>query len=133
ALLDDGTLQATAAHCQAHGYRDLDGAGQFRKIPDNSYGNAASNVALLFDLYRDESDQQLNVEAISASLRIYLEGIGTSSGQSDSFFGQGTGDGKTGVLARVGESPTEIQKQLLLLLNKNPQLQIKSIEFDIFG
>ena len=133
ALLDDGTLQATVVHCQAYGYRDLNSEGQFRKAPDNSYGNAASNVALLFDLYKDESDQPLASDTQSASIKIYLEGIGTTSGKSDSILSQATGGGATGVVARVEQSPQKLRTQIRTLIENNPNIRIQHIEFDIFG
>ncbi len=132
-LMDERSLAETIAHCTAHGYRDSNGDGRFDRLPDNSYGNAQSNVALLYQLYRDESDQPLPATAKGACLKVYLEGVGTTSGGSDSRFSQGTGMGATGVLARVTESPAAIQAQLLLLLSNNPELQIGAVEFDIFG
>jgi hypothetical protein len=66
-------------------------------------------------------------------LKAYLEGIGTSSGETDSLYSQATGQGDTGVVVRVEQSPVEIQKPLLLLLSNNPKLQIDAIDFDIFG
>ena len=132
-LMDERSLAETTAHCTAHGYRDSNSDGRFDRLPDNSYGNAPSNVALLYQLYHDESDQVLPGDAQTAHLAVYLEGVGTRSGGSDSRFSQGTGLGATGVLARVAESPAAIQAQLLLLLSNNPALQIDAIEFDIFG
>jgi len=44
-----------------------------------------------------------------------------------------TGVGKTGVVARVEQSPEKIVKQLRLLQKQNPNVIIEKIEFDIFG
>lgn len=82
-------------YCAAYGY-DAHG-----NAPDNSYGNSASNVARLHDLYPDQSDKQLPHGADEAYLKVYLEGIGTRSGLSDSVYSQGTGMGSTGVATRV--------------------------------
>jgi hypothetical protein len=62
-----------------------------------------------------------------------MEGIGTSSGEADSLYGQITGRGDTGIQARVRKSPDEIVKQLRRLLENTPDLQIDTLEFDIFG
>ncbi|MNZ38421.1 PAAR motif protein [compost metagenome] len=132
-LMDERSLAETVTHCTAHGYRDSNDDGRFDRLPDNSYGNAKSNVALLYQLYRDESDQVLPGDTQAAHLAVYLEGVGTTSGGIDSRFSQGTGMGDTGVLARVAESPTKIAEQLRALLRINPELQIGAVEFDVFG
>ncbi len=132
ALLDEQALGELIKTCHTHGYRDLND-GSFGRTPDNSYGNAASNVAHLFELYRDDTDEPLSADAQFAHLRVYLEGIGTTSDKSDSTIRQGTGTGGTGVLARVKQSPSQIYEALQLLLGNNPELEIKNIEFDIFG
>ena len=132
ALLDEQELKGIVSFCATQGYRDPNTEG-FGRTPDSSYGNAASNVAHLHNLYRDDSAKPLTPEAKSASLRVYLEGIGTTSGESDSVITQGTGVGDTGVVARVEQSPEKILEQLDLLRELNPELQIHSIEFDIFG
>jgi type VI secretion system secreted protein VgrG len=115
------------AHCAAFGY---DGKGS---SPDNSYGNDTSNVARLFDLYMDHSFEALPSDAQEAYLRIYVEGIGTSSGQPDSVYSQGTGRGEMGVVARVEQSPALITDKIRLFNSNNPELLIERIEFDIFG
>ncbi|MCY1279768.1 PAAR motif protein [compost metagenome] len=125
-LLDERTLAETVAHCAAYGYRD--GA-----LPDDSYGNAASNVALLYELYRDDSTRRLEPAGRSATLAVYPEGIGTRSGGSDSVVGSASGLGETGVLERVRQSPASIQARLALLLVRNPDLSISAVEFDLFG
>lgn len=132
ALLDEQELKGIVSFCATQGYRDPNTEG-FGRAPDSSYGNAASNVAHLYDLYFDDTDEPLSADAQLAHLRVYLEGIGTTSGKSDSVITQGTGVGDTGVVARVEQSPEKIQAELLKLVSANPELQIHSIEFDIFG
>ena len=61
--------------CQAHGY---DGLGN---TPDSSYGNDTSNVAKLYDLYTDDSQRLLADDETIGFIPVYLEGIGTSSGE----------------------------------------------------
>ncbi|TWC37700.1 putative Zn-binding protein involved in type VI secretion [Pseudomonas sp. SJZ079] len=132
-LLDESTLREIVEYCEAHGFTSSGGDSLFDQAPDNSYGNAPSNVARLYDLYRDDSGRALEPSTATGYLKAYLEGIGTSSGEADSLYSQATGQGDTGVVARVEQSPAEIQKQLVLLLSNNPILQVDSIEFDIFG
>lgn len=132
-LFDAKELESIASHCQSFGYTDSNGDGFYDRLPDSSYGNAQSNVALLYELYEDQADQALVADAGSANIKVYLEGAGTRSGNSDSRYGLATGSGETGVIRRVAESPDEIIKQLRRLLDNNPQLLIERIEFDIFG
>ncbi|MBU3058528.1 PAAR domain-containing protein [Pseudomonas indica] len=115
------------AFCTRYGF---DGKGS---SPDNSYGNDKSNVARLYELYRDQSFEVLEPAASEASLRVYVEGIGTSSGQSDSLFGQATGLGATGVVARVEQSPELIKKQFRAFRDNNPDVLVNRVEFDVFG
>ena len=132
-LLDERTLGEVVEYCRAHGFSDSEGKGFFTQTPDNSYGNAPSNVAQLFDLYQDDATRSLAKDERSASIKAYLEGIGTSSGAADSIYGQATGMGDTGVGARVIQSPNTIRVQLGLFAESNPNVQIDALEFDIFG
>ncbi|MGE8191041.1 bacteriophage T4 gp5 trimerisation domain-containing protein, partial [Pseudomonas sp. NPDC086278] len=113
--------------CAAHGY---DGKGS---SPDNSYGNDSSNVAKLYDLYDQQGTLALPIDAKTANLAIYVEGIGTSSTGEDSLYSQGTGLGAQGVRARVEETPALLAKALRTLGLNNPDKRINRIEFDIFG
>lgn len=132
-LLDERTLGEVVDYCRAHGFGGSEGNGFFTQTPDNSYGNAPSNVARLFDLYQDDATRSLAKDERSASIKAYLEGIGTSSGEEDSVYGQATGMGDTGVVARVMQSPQKIQESLDRLLGNHPNLEIKGLEFDILG
>jgi uncharacterized Zn-binding protein involved in type VI secretion len=125
--LDAEAAAAIRQRCAAYGY---DAAGA---IPDNSYGNDTSNVARLHGLYPDDSLASLQAGTEVAYIKAYLEGIGTSSGQDDSIYSQGTGQGDTGVVARVEQAPALILQQLRLLQDNNPELKIRHIEIDLFG
>jgi type VI secretion system secreted protein VgrG len=113
--------------CQAYGY---DGQGS---TPDNSYGNDTSNVAKLYDLYTDDSERRLTAEETIGYIPVYLDGIGTRSGEEDSPYSQITGVGSQGVLARVEDSPALILDRIRRFERVNPDRKIKRIEFDIFG
>ncbi len=102
--LGERTLQEVIDYCQRHGFSDSNDDGYFTEAPDGSYGNAPSNVARLYGLYRDDSFQTLDANVREGFLKVYLDGIGTSSGEADSLYGQITGRGDTGILARVKQS-----------------------------
>ncbi len=131
--LGERTLQEVIDYCQRHGFSDSNDDGYFTEAPDGSYGNAPSNVARLYGLYRDDSFQTLDANVREGFLKVYLDGIGTSSGEADSLYGQITGRGDTGILARVKQSPETVKEQLSLFQGSNPDLQIDTLEFDIFG
>ncbi|WP_129972433.1 MULTISPECIES: type VI secretion system tip protein TssI/VgrG [unclassified Pseudomonas] len=114
-------------HCAAYGY---DGNGN---SPDNSYGNDVSNIVRLHELYTDHAFDVLPENTKQASLRVYIEGIGTTADGDDSLYAQATGRGETGVLARVEQSPEKIMEQIRSLIDSNPNTLIERIEFDIFG
>ena len=101
--------------------------------PDSSYGNDTSNVAKLYDLYTDDSQRRLADDETIGFIPVYLEGIGTSSGEGDSRFSLATGAGAHGVLARVEQSPSLIRQKLREFLQSNPERQIERVEFDVFG
>ncbi|MGN5518004.1 PAAR domain-containing protein [Halopseudomonas sp. Lyrl_26] len=130
---DEQTLKHIRQFCETYGYRDTNDDGLYDQIPNGSYGNALSNVALLYDLYEDQADGVVEETDKTASLKVYVDGIGTTGGSEDSAWSMGTGKGGTGVVARVSESPVLIMEKLQELTSNNPQLLIEKIEFDIFG
>nr|WP_285353343.1 DUF2235 domain-containing protein [Pseudomonas sp. ME-P-057] len=126
-------LESIAATCEQYGFGEFDGSG-FNSAPDNSYGNAPSNVAHLYDLYPDNTATPLSEDAEIGYVRVYVEGIGTRSGGADAtLIGQGLGQGETGVVARVRQTPDMLSKQLGFFQQKNPGITIRNLEFDLFG
>ncbi|QGZ30998.1 PAAR domain-containing protein [Stutzerimonas stutzeri] len=113
--------------CDEYGF-DAEG-----NVPDNSYGNHVTNIARLHGLYPDDSIVTLPKDADKAHIKVYLEGIGTLSGSSDSLYGKATGRGATGVVARVEQAPGLVMRALRLLQENNPDVQIRRIEIDLFG
>lgn len=89
-----------------------------------SYANALTNVALLHELYPRDGRR---------FLKQYVEGVGTLADAPDSWFAQATGRRDSGVRARVAEAAQAIGGQLQALLAREPGLQIKGLEFDLFG
>ncbi|MFJ4066447.1 phospholipase effector Tle1 domain-containing protein [Pseudomonas sp. NPDC089996] len=90
----------------------------------NNQANAAqppSNIALLHGLYpQGEVGDQ-------AFIKLYVEGVGTTTGAPDSLYAQGTGRGATGVQARVEQALARAGEQLRLLAVP------ERVEFDLFG
>lgn len=119
--LDEQEALAMVQRCEAH---HLD--------PDSSYANDVSNIWRLHELYRDEP---IPKEAGSPStLRIYVTGIGTTSGKPDTLFpGQAFGRGETGVLAKVDEGLALLEKALVSFKDENPESALARLELDIFG
>jgi type VI secretion system secreted protein VgrG len=119
--------------CSQYGFGDFDGTA-FNSAPDNSYGNAPSNVVHLRELYPDNSTTPIKANANIGYASVYLEGIGTrSGGKDDTVYGQGLGQGETGVVARVKQAPGLIQEKLRDFIATNPETPIRRIEVDIFG
>lgn len=132
ALYDQGELESILNQCKQYGFDQFDGKG-FDSTPNDSYGNAPSNVVHLSRLYPDHATDGLPLGAEIGYVPVYLEGIGTRSGGSDSRYGQATGQGETGVVSRVEQAPAAIEKQLDRFQQTNPGSFIRRIEFDIFG
>lgn len=145
-LFFDGTgnnkLNAAAAQSPASAVNlDPDAANTLRTLgctdagaaPNTSYGNDLSNIARLHDLYPNHAEEPLPADAETAYLPVYIEGIGTRSGRSDSLFGECTGRGSTGVLARVEQVPELVVEQMRRLRKQNPRLVIRDIVVDLFG
>ncbi|WP_336620234.1 T6SS phospholipase effector Tle1-like catalytic domain-containing protein [Pseudomonas sp. PS02290] len=126
-------LESIAATCKQYGFGEFDGSA-FNSAPNNSYGNAPSNVAHLYDLYPDNSTTPLKADQTIAYISTYIEGIGTRSGGEDAtLYGQGLGQGETGVVARVQQAPNSVRGRLREFITKNPSVTISKIEFDVFG
>lgn len=121
------SAEALRQFCSTYGF---DGNGS---APDDSHGNDSSNVAKLYELYKDDSDTRIPDDETAASLRVYIEGIGTSSITADSKYSAGTGLGAQGVRTRVEESPGLLLEVLTTFQENNPDKRIKRMEFDIFG
>lgn len=113
--------------CAEFGY-GIDGSA-----PDNSFGNDTSNVARLYDLYKDQANESIGSEDHDASIAVYVEGIGTVSGGADDLWGQATGRGKNGVVARVEQSSPLILNRLRIFKDNNPEALIWRLEVDVFG
>ena len=131
-LFQKDELAAVVAQCKAYGFKGYEG-GEFGKTPDGSYGNAPSNVVYLRRLYPDHAVDGMPSDARIGYLPVYIEGIGTRAKGPDSWYGMGTGQGGTGVVARVIQASEEIRTKLLEFLVANPMVTVARVEFDIVG
>lgn len=89
--------------------------------------NDLSNVAKLRDLYRYDTEESI-AERIQY-LPIYVDGIGTKTGEEDSGISMGTGLGSLGVINKVIEG----SKKLALELSDKDIQRIGKLTLDIFG
>jgi hypothetical protein len=105
----------------------------FMKDPDSSYANDTSNVYKLSELYFAPQIAEGEGSQKQAFRVVYVEGIGTRSGNEDSTFGAGTGRGDTGVASRVQLSFDDIKTKIEDVLQTNPDSEITSLKFDVFG
>ncbi len=123
--------------CGAHHpvqQEDLDASCRpYMGDPDSSYGNDVTNVRKLSDLYLDTPALQGEGPHRRTSRVLYIEGIGTRSGERDSLLGSGTGRGATGVEGRVEQAFDLINALIKDVLNGNPDAEINSLIFDAFG
>ncbi len=119
--------------CNEYGYKDTTGDGVFNFIPDTSYGNALSNVAKLKGSYRDDSALPLDPTTEHVTFALYVDGIGTTAGIKDNFWGLASGERATGVVTRVNQSGAMLDSNIALFARQNDQIVIDRIEFDVFG
>ncbi|MCU7249721.1 phospholipase effector Tle1 domain-containing protein [Pseudomonas koreensis] len=123
--------------CGAHhpiAPNDIDASCKpYMSDPDSSYGNDVSNVKKLSDLYESSKIAEGDGSRKQAFGMVYVEGIGTRSGEEDSTLGMGTGRGETGVAGRVQSAFVLIRQHIKDLLDNNPGGEITSLTFDTFG
>lgn len=113
--------------CRALGFE-----GQ-SSVPGSSYGGELSNIAHLYALYRDNAAEVMAPGQGEACLSVYVEGVGTTYGEDDSLYAQGTGLSSSGALARVQQTPALIVQRLSLLAQHNPGMTVARVVLDLFG
>ena len=120
---DDEEQAAMLLHCKP-----------FMLKAGSSYDNGTTNVARLYELYRDNTAEPAAEDATECALRIYVPGIGTATGEADSKLSQGLGIGRSGVAARVEEAfESLIPEEIEVFCERYPDKQVNAIEFDVFG
>ncbi|WP_407297642.1 phospholipase effector Tle1 domain-containing protein [Stutzerimonas zhaodongensis] len=114
--------------------KDLDASCKpYMADPDSSYGNDATNVRKLMELYTDSAKPEGEGLHKRLSRKIYVEGIGTEAGKEDSLLGSGMGRGETGVSGCVQRAFTRIATTVTLAVQENPGCTISALTIDTFG
>ncbi|AKA25090.1 T6SS phospholipase effector Tle1-like catalytic domain-containing protein [Pseudomonas chlororaphis] len=114
--------------------QDLEGSCKpYMRDPESSYGNDVSNVKRLSELYFSNQKAEGKAPKKYAFLSIYIEGIGTRSGEKDSLITSGTGRGDTGISGCVQKAFRAIKERIDDVHKENPEGEITSLIFDTFG
>ncbi|MDX8001058.1 DUF2235 domain-containing protein [Xenorhabdus sp. Reich] len=92
-----------------------------------SYDNYYTNVHFLYKIYNDSK-----LDENSRQIKVYIEGVGTISGESDHVWGYMSGRGDAGVITKTDIAIQKIKIELSGLL-KEVKDNIKSLRFDIIG
>lgn len=101
---------------------------------DSSYSNDLSNIAWLFELYREQKTACPHNGGWCVSWPLYISGVGTHSGGRDSLWpGLSFGRGNTGVLAKVEQALGKLGTGLEAFAVENPHCVIEALELDVFG
>ncbi|MCQ2030841.1 T6SS phospholipase effector Tle1-like catalytic domain-containing protein [Stutzerimonas zhaodongensis] len=101
--------------------------------PDSSYGNDVTNIRKLSELYWTTASPEGEGQNKQLSRTLYIDGIGTISGEKDSRTGAGAGRGDTGVTGRVGLAFRRINNLIKEIYRDFPNAEISSLTFDSFG
>jgi uncharacterized Zn-binding protein involved in type VI secretion len=139
---DNDANVARGAQCRANqlGYDAADERALLEYCPPHqmdpmsSYGRERTNIARLYDLYRDDSSVSLASEAVTASIPVYIAGVGTESDEADKPFpDMALGTGETGVLDKVEKGTRGAFSKLATMSANNPDLMVSKLEIDVFG
>ncbi|WP_286810902.1 MULTISPECIES: DUF2235 domain-containing protein [unclassified Marinobacter] len=101
---------------------------RLRLTMGESYAGAPTNVAKLWRLYRDSSQDRIDGRPLI--LKVYSAGAGTRTGGDDSIIGMATGLGETGVLDQVKRLFSDLADQIAVVAGGQPRYRII---FDLFG
>lgn len=138
----DGTLNnannsASGLLCGAHHPirpEDVDASCKpYMADPEGSYGNSTSNVAKLFDLYPASKEIEGDASNKLVLRSLYIDGIGSESGEMDSLSNAATGRGNTGVTAKVQLAFSRLKMLITEFTGQNPTVEVGSVIFDTFG
>ncbi|WP_298262214.1 DUF2235 domain-containing protein [uncultured Litoreibacter sp.] len=115
----------------------FDGTGNNEKNAETggegSYSNARSNVSLLKDLYWNEPRHDTKTSCDTWETRhrsLYVQGIGTETGEEDDIWGSAMGIGERGVENRVIEAALDVGEMINRL---SPGVEPKEVILDVFG
>ncbi len=95
-----------------------------------------TNISRLFDLY--QPSDELKDSETEAQVKVYINGIGTADGESDSVPGMALGSSLIrqfeGVVTKTDEVPDKISAELARFIRLNrDKVAIAKVQFDVFG
>lgn len=114
---------------------------KYEQYAKDTYDNASyrcgiTNITRLYNLY--QTDDELNNQVTQAQIKIYIPGIGTANGKSDSLIGMALGSSLIkhfeGVVTKTDEVMDKISTELAKFIKQNSgQIAIAKVQFDLFG
>ena len=109
-----------------------DDASPYQSRLTSSYSNGLTNIARLHALYPDH--RQMPPAGSMLALSIYIEGVGTRTGEEDDLLGLAFGIGRTGVRAKRRRALEQLLPDALRQLARaHPDRVLGSARVDLFG
>jgi len=109
-----------------------DDASPYQSRLTSSYSNGLTNIARLHALYPDHRQTPPAGGALAVS--IYIEGVGTRTGEDDDLLGLAFGIGRTGVRAKRRRALEQLLPEALRQLARaQPGRMLGSVQLDLFG
>lgn len=107
-----------------------------RGIGNESWQNGLTNISRIFELYQ-QSDIPKDGH-IESQIKIYINGVGTTDGESDSILGKALGSSLIrqldGVVTKTDEALSAISIELARFIKLNSfKVTITKLQFDVFG
>ncbi|KAG1717026.1 hypothetical protein ID866_249, partial [Astraeus odoratus] len=135
-------LRMAYAHCAGLvGEERARACEKYEKHARAGLGNASwqggpTNISRLFDLY--QPSDELNDNETEAQVKVYVSGIGTADGESDSMLGKALGSSLIrqfeGVVTKTDEALDKISAELSRFIKLNrDKVAITKVQFDLFG
>ena len=111
-----------------------DDASPYQSRVTSSYSNGLTNIAHLHALYPDDRTPSGDRPATSLSLAIYIEGVGTRTGEADDLMGLAFGVGRTGIRAKRRRALDQLLPEALrALARQHPGQPVAALRVDLFG
>ncbi len=109
-----------------------DDASPYQSRLTSSYSNGPTNIARLHALYPDHRDGAAGANTLAVS--IYIEGVGTRTGETDDLIGLAFGIGRTGVRAKRRRALEQrLPEALRALAKAQPGRSVADVRMDLFG
>ena len=109
-----------------------DDASPYQSRLTSSYSNGLTNIARLHALYPDH--RQLRPTGDPLAVSIYIEGVGTRTGEEDDLLGLAFGIGRTGVRAKRRRALEQLLPEALRQLARaHPGRVLGSVRVDLLA